>query len=108
MDDSDGVYFGSLFLNHYFRTKYTSWSVYLHDFLILMIFLSRLWKAWKRFGFFIGNIVSNVFLTIFYFTIFALFAIPYKITVYYKKSSGSNFKLPGKQMCTLEDFQKEF
>jgi len=69
--------------------------------------LSRLWKNWKRFGFFIGNLISNVFLTVFYFTIFALFAVPYKI-LNYKKSSGSNFKLPRKQMRALEDFQKEF
>lgn len=104
MDDSDGASSISLLYNYYSWAKYASGPVYLYNFLML----SCLWKNWKRFGFFIGNIISNVFLTIFYFTIFALFAIPYKIITYYKKSSGSNFKLPRKQMRTLEDFQKEF
>lgn len=105
VDDSDGASFGPLFLNHYFRTKHAPRPVYLH---YLLMKFSHLRENWKRFGFLIGNLISNVFLTIFYFFIFALFAIPYKIIAYYKKSSGSNFKLPRKQMRALEDFKKEF
>lgn len=108
VDDPDGAPSISFLYNYYSWAKYASGPVYLYY--LLMIFLSRLWKNWKRFGFFIGNIISNIFLTIFYFTFFALFAIPYKIIAHYKnkKSLGSNFKLPQKQMRTFEDFQKEF
>ncbi|TSC89024.1 MAG: hypothetical protein G01um10142_551 [Parcubacteria group bacterium Gr01-1014_2] len=106
MADSHGASFISFFYNYYSWAKYASGPIYLYNF--LMRYFSRLWENWKRFGFFIGNLTSNVFLTIFYFTIFALFAIPYKLITYYKKSSGSNFKLPRKQMRTFEDFQKEF
>ncbi len=73
-----------------------------------MKYLSRFWENWKRFGFLAGNFISNVFLTLFYFTVFAVFAIPYKIINRFKKTSDSNFKLPRKQMRSFEDFQKEF
>ena len=68
---------------------------------------SYLWRNWKRFGFWAGNFISNIFLTVFYFTIFALFAIPYKM-INRRKSSGPNFKKPRNQMQTFDDFQKEF
>ena len=73
-----------------------------------MKYLSLLWVIWKRFGFLLGNLVSTVFLTVFYFTIFALFAIPYKTVLHFRKSSGSNFKIPRKQISAFDDFQKEF
>lgn len=104
MDDSDGATPCSLFYHYYSWSKHALGPVYLHDFLML----SRLWENWKKFGFLIGNIISNIFLTIFYFTVFALFAVPYKMVGRFKKRPVSNFRLPGKQMRTLEDFQKEF
>jgi len=37
--------------------------------------LSKFWAAWKKFGYFIGDLVARVVLTIFYFTVFAPFAL---------------------------------
>jgi len=79
-----------------------------HSFGVGVRYFSYLWENWKRFGLFVGNIISNIFLTIFYFTVFALFAIPYKIIGHFKKPSVSNFEIPGKQINGFEDFQKEF
>lgn len=69
--------------------------------------MKRFWENWKKFGIFIGNIISNIFLTVFYFTFFALFAIPYKL-LRRSKLSGSNFMIPKKQITSFEDFKKEF
>ena len=104
MDDSDGFASGPLFPDHHHWPKHPLRPLYLHDFLMF----SRLWENWKKFGFWFGNLISNIFLTIFYFTIFAVFAIPYKIISRFKKTSDSNFKLPRKQIRRFEDFQKEF
>ncbi len=40
-----------------------------------MNLLRTLWRAWKRFGQFLGDILARVVLTIFYFTIFAPFGV---------------------------------
>lgn len=40
-----------------------------------MEFLRKVWRAWKAFGHFMGNMVARVVLSIFYFTIFVPFAI---------------------------------
>jgi hypothetical protein len=40
-----------------------------------MEFLKRVWRAWKGFGEFLGNLLARVVLTLFYFTIFVPFAI---------------------------------
>lgn len=39
--------------------------------------LSKIWKAWKAFGEFIGNIVGRVFLMVFYLTI----ALPFGLVM---------------------------
>lgn len=38
-------------------------------------FLRAFWEAWKRFGRFMGNIVTRVVLTLLYFTVFVPFGI---------------------------------
>jgi len=40
-----------------------------------MEFLKRLWRAWKGFGEFLGNLLARVVLTLFYFTVFVPFAM---------------------------------
>jgi len=75
----------------------------------MTVSLKKIWQGWKRVGFFIGNIISSVFLFVFYFTVFALFAIPYRIF----SSSGrakraSYFIKPPKQLRELEDFKNEY
>lgn len=37
--------------------------------------LRSIWEAWKRIGRFIGNIVTRIIMTVFYFTLFAPFGI---------------------------------
>jgi len=73
-------------------------------------FIKKLWQGWKRAGIFIGNIISSVFLFIFYYTIFAVFALPFKFFEW-KKNRASNhsyFSPPAKQFSNLEDFKNEF
>lgn len=38
-------------------------------------FLSKVWDTWKRFGRFMGNIVTRIVLTILYFTVFVPFGV---------------------------------
>ena len=46
----------------------------------------------------------------FYFTFFAVFAIPFKLfkALANRKNQESNFMLPRKQMASFDDFQNEF
>lgn len=37
--------------------------------------LKQLWRRWQAFGHWIGDFVARVLLTLFYFTIFAVFAV---------------------------------
>jgi hypothetical protein len=37
--------------------------------------LRKLWRAWLRFGQFLGDILARIVLTLFYFTLFAPFGI---------------------------------
>ena len=37
--------------------------------------LNKLWRAWKRFGQFMGTILAYIVLTIFYFTFFLPYAV---------------------------------
>ncbi len=63
-----------------------------------------------------GNIMSTIILSVVYFTIFALFAIPAKLSTDYlrlkkiKKAAAdtdSNFVEPRKQFTTIESFYYE-
>jgi hypothetical protein len=40
-----------------------------------MTILRSIWNSWKKFGKFVGDIIGRLFLTIFYFTIFAPFGL---------------------------------
>jgi hypothetical protein len=40
-----------------------------------MEILGKLWRAWKRFGQFLGDILARVVLTLFYFTVFVPFGL---------------------------------
>jgi hypothetical protein len=40
-----------------------------------MAILRSIWRFWKRIGQFIGDWIARVILTIFYFTIFAIFGL---------------------------------
>lgn len=72
----------------------------------------RVSDIWKRVGLFIGNIVSTIFLVVFYFTVFALFALPYLIIHFLKKRDGSKrdsaYILSGTHFSARSDFEKAF
>jgi hypothetical protein len=74
-----------------------------------MIFLKKIWNLWLKFAFFLGNLITGILMYIFYFTVFALFAIPFKIF-----SKGINLKPEKSSLIkkefnfnSLDDFKKE-
>jgi len=69
--------------------------------------LSSIWFWWKKIGLIIGNIVSAVFLTVFYFTIFAPFAVIFRIFNREKKSADSNFIDKKLTISRMEEFKNE-
>ena len=70
-------------------------------------FLSSFWRGWKKLGLIIGDFVSGVLLTFFYFTVFAVVAIPYRILTKKPKNKITNFIIKQKTISTLEDFKNE-
>jgi len=75
-----------------------------------MSVLRRVWQAWLKFGFVIGNIVSAIILGIFYFTFFALFAIPFRIfgvSFFKARLPDSNWINKEKTLLSLNDFESE-
>jgi hypothetical protein len=40
-----------------------------------MDLLKKLWRGWKTFGEFLGNLLARIVLSLFYFTIFVPFAV---------------------------------
>ncbi len=67
--------------------------------------------AWMKFGLIIGNFVSGVVLVVFYFTVFALFALPFRIfgkNPLAAQSKNSNWVEKKKTILALKDFENEF
>ncbi len=63
-----------------------------------------------KFGLIVGNFVSGVVLTVFYFTVFALFALPFRVFAknpLAARSGSSNWVEKKKTPTTLEDFETE-
>lgn len=108
VDDANDINPDHFFHHYNFGPKHAAGTVHLYNILIMRI-LKKIWQGWKSFGFFIGNIISSVFLFVFYFSVFALFAIPYRI---FNRSGrtgkNSNFSEPVKQLQSLEDFKNEY
>lgn len=44
-----------------------------------MAFLKKIWRGWVALATFIGSVISTVIMTVFYYTLFALFALPARI-----------------------------
>lgn len=73
--------------------------------------LQKFWKAWQRFGKFIGNIVGRVILSIFYFTVllpFGLGATLFGDLLGLKKKSTANWETRESPPATLEEAQRQF
>ncbi|KKU91475.1 MAG: hypothetical protein UY23_C0001G0081 [Candidatus Jorgensenbacteria bacterium GW2011_GWA1_48_11] len=109
--DTDGFCPGGLFYFDNIRSKLPAGSVHLHAFLIIgcMKFLKKVRDGWMKTGLFMGNVMSGIFLTIFYFLIFSLFAIPFRIfvKVLRRKSEHSNWFLRKDVFPGMEDFRDE-
>ena len=57
-------------------------------------FFSTIWKYWKKFGEFMGNVVGRVFLTILYLTIVVPFGIPARLGLFGDLLDMSNKVVP--------------
>jgi len=74
-----------------------------------MKFFKLFWHFLEKTLIFIGNTISGVVLFVFYYTIFALFAIPFRIfsKPLKSKSAASNFVIKEKTPSVLKDFESE-
>jgi len=74
-----------------------------------MKFLKFCWRQFKNLSLIIGNIISWIILFIFYYTIFLLFALPFKIFSKNNdfKLSKSNWIVKESALLTLDNFKDE-
>ncbi len=75
-----------------------------------MVFLKKLWRGWIKFGLALGNFISNVVLTIFYFVVFPFFAAPYRAfgeDPLKARTASSNWILKAKNLEDISDFKNE-
>ncbi len=72
-------------------------------------FLKAGWRLFQKAGLFIGNIVSGIFLFIFYYTIFALFATPFRLfsKPFDVRSRISNWISRETTPDAMDDFERE-
>jgi hypothetical protein len=54
-----------------------------------------------------GSLVSAVFLTIFYFTVLAVFAVPYRLAALFRPRRDSGWQAPSGRFASLADFERE-
>ncbi|HZX50251.1 MAG TPA: hypothetical protein VFE94_03895 [Candidatus Paceibacterota bacterium] len=71
--------------------------------------LHYLWRGFQKVSLFVGNIISTVFMIAFYFSLFALVALPARFFGKYLAQKGlySNWVLRGQEKNSLQDFQHE-
>jgi len=74
-----------------------------------MKLLKFFWRQFKNLSLIIGNIISWIILFIFYYTIFLLFALPFKIFSKNNdfKLSKSNWIVKESALLTLDNFKDE-
>jgi len=62
------------------------------------------------FGLIIGNFTSALFLIIFYYTLFALVAVPFRLfgKTVTQKARGTNWVPKEKTLQTLEDYKNKY
>lgn len=75
-----------------------------------MKILKLVWFYFEKVGLIIGNFITGVVMTIFYFTIFPFFAIPFKLLtdVLGVKSTGSKWINKQSTAGGINDFKNEF
>jgi hypothetical protein len=72
--------------------------------------LKRGWGAVTRGLIYFGEIVSSILMTVFYYTVFAVVAIPFRFIEHpFAPASGtSNFHPAKRVFATRKDFEQEF
>lgn len=73
--------------------------------------INNFWETWKRFGRFMGNIVSRVVFTLLYFTLFAPFGIGARLftdPLQIKQERESSWNLREAVGNSLEDIKRQF
>jgi hypothetical protein len=74
-------------------------------------FLSKFWETWKRFGRFMGNIITRIVLTLFYFTVFLPFGIGARLftdPLHIKGSRAESWNHRETGDKTLEELSRQF
>lgn len=71
--------------------------------------LKKMLDIWMKVAVFMGNTMTAVIMTAFYFTVFALFAIPYRIfgRPFQAKAPNSNWAKKKKNLEIINDFRSE-
>jgi hypothetical protein len=107
VDDSTPCFFGDLWRHYRFGALHPTGSTDLHHF--LMAVLRNVWKVIERVLRFVGDIISTTLLVVFYFTIFALFAIPTRLFTDFMRFAprSTNFITRTKQYDSLDTFLHE-
>lgn len=75
-----------------------------------MAVLKALWAGFTKVGLIIGNFISLIVLTIFYYTVFALFATVYKLLAkgpFEVRDTNSNWRIKEKNISNLDDLKFE-
>ena len=69
----------------------------------------KLFNLWMKFAVIFGNVMTAIIMTVFYFTVFALFAIPYRAfgKPFKVKMPNSNWLEKEKNLETIDDFKGE-
>lgn len=72
--------------------------------------LKKIWKRWMGWMMVFGDFVSFCLLTIFYFTIFAVFAIPYRLfgEGFIARNPESQARVVRKRSDVFEFYTKEY
>jgi len=67
------------------------------------------WNALSKIRSAVAGLVTNIFLFIFYYSIFALFALPFKLLsgLLSRRQKNSNWIIKESTPSTLKDFQNE-
>ncbi|NIT60729.1 MAG: hypothetical protein GWN00_32355 [Aliifodinibius sp.] len=74
-------------------------------------FLSKFWEVWKRFGRFMGNLITRVILTLLYFTVFVPFGIGARLftdPLHVKSDREESWSKRSTGDKTLEELMRQF
>ncbi|MDP3724882.1 MAG: hypothetical protein Q8R20_00235 [Nanoarchaeota archaeon] len=74
----------------------------------MRIYLGKAKKLWMEFAFAVGEIVSSLFLIAFYYSFFALFALPYRLLQRGGKPQAGPSWVMKQKSVRMKDLEREF